>query len=164
MRGDIENKSVTDLGTGTGILAIGSKLLGASSIYGIDIDEEAIQIAQNNEPEPKIITWQCSAISDFNTPVDTVVMNPPFGIKVPHADRPFLEKAFSISSTVYSIHDSNPETRSFINTFVKSLGGTATLISSPNFELPQTYQHHTRELERHTVDLYRMVKDENPEN
>ena len=160
MSGDIENKAVADLGAGTGILAIGAKLLGATSVYGIDIDPDAIEIAGQNEPEPRTITWQASDISQFKIYVDTVIMNPPFGIKTPHADRPFLQKALSISKTAYSIHDSTPETRSFINTFVKSLGGTATLLSSPSFELPRNYWHHSKELERHVVDLYRMTKDE----
>lgn len=164
MQGDIENKIVADLGTGTGILAIGAKLLGAATVYGIDADSDAIEVAKSNEAEPFTINWHTLDISEFKAQVDTVVMNPPFGIQAKHADRPFLETARSISDTAYTIHDSNPETRRFINTFVKSLGGTQTLISSPEFELPKTYRHHSKELERHRVDLYRIEKNESSKN
>lgn len=160
MQGDIEGKAVADLGTGTGILAIGAKLLGASAVYGVDVDASAVAIAKLNEPAPQTINWIVSDVSKLSTYVDAVVMNPPFGIKVPHADKPFIRKALSIAPVAYSIHDSTPETRSFINAFVKLLGGTATLISSPFFELPATFGHHSKELERHRVDLYRMVKHE----
>jgi len=48
MQGDIEGKTVCDLGSGTGILAIGAALLGASTVLGIEIDKDAIRIAQEN--------------------------------------------------------------------------------------------------------------------
>jgi putative methylase len=48
MKGDIEGKTVLDLGCGTGILAIGAALLGAASVTGVDIDEKALTIAREN--------------------------------------------------------------------------------------------------------------------
>lgn len=45
---DIKNKSVLDMGTGTGILAILAKKLGASPIVGIDIDEWSAENAREN--------------------------------------------------------------------------------------------------------------------
>jgi ribosomal protein L11 methyltransferase len=45
---DLKNKSVLDMGTGTGILAIVAKKLGASSIVGIDIDEWSAENAKEN--------------------------------------------------------------------------------------------------------------------
>src|SRR3989344_9496721 len=47
-KGDIENKTVADLGCGTGILGIGALLLGARLTYFVDSDEEAIKIAKEN--------------------------------------------------------------------------------------------------------------------
>jgi len=139
-------------------------MLGAEKVYGIDTDIDAIEVAEKNEPMPKTIHWEAADISEFHTRVDTVVMNPPFGIKKPHADRPFLEKALEVADTIYTIHDSNEPTRSFINTFVKSLGGTATVFSSPLFELPMTYRHHRKDLERIKIDLYRIEKNETHQN
>ena len=45
---DILNNFVIDLGCGTGKLSIGAKLMGASSVIGIDIDEETLNTAQYN--------------------------------------------------------------------------------------------------------------------
>ena len=45
---DILNNFVIDLGCGTGKLSIGAKLIGASSVIGIDIDEETLNTAQYN--------------------------------------------------------------------------------------------------------------------
>lgn len=45
---DLKNKSVLDMGTGTGILAIVAKKLEASTIVGIDIDEWSAENAREN--------------------------------------------------------------------------------------------------------------------
>ena len=45
---DLTDKSVIDMGTGTGILAILAKKLGAGETVGIDIDEFAIENAKEN--------------------------------------------------------------------------------------------------------------------
>lgn len=48
MKEFVPQRSIIDIGTGSGILAIASHLLGAKSILGIDIDEEAIKHARKN--------------------------------------------------------------------------------------------------------------------
>lgn len=45
--GDIVDKKVMDLGCGTGIFAIASMLLGATSAVGVDIDKESIDLASS---------------------------------------------------------------------------------------------------------------------
>lgn len=45
---DFKNKSVLDMGTGTGVLAILAKMLGATEIHSIDIDEWSIENAAEN--------------------------------------------------------------------------------------------------------------------
>ena len=47
-RMDVDGCSVLDIGCGSGILAIGALLLGATSAIGIDIDETAVSIAKEN--------------------------------------------------------------------------------------------------------------------
>lgn len=44
----IKGKSVLDVGTGSGILAIATAKLGAKKIVGIDIDPEAVKVARKN--------------------------------------------------------------------------------------------------------------------
>src|SRR3989338_1932750 len=48
MSGDIEGKTVADLGCGTGLLGIGALLLGAKQAYFIDNDEEALATCEKN--------------------------------------------------------------------------------------------------------------------
>ena len=48
MKGDIEGKTVCDLGCGTGVLAIGASLLGAGYVKGIDSDPDAVRRAEEN--------------------------------------------------------------------------------------------------------------------
>lgn len=45
--GDIADKKVMDLGCGTGIFAIASKLLGAASAIGVDIDKDSTDLASS---------------------------------------------------------------------------------------------------------------------
>jgi predicted RNA methylase len=49
--GDIGGKRVLDLGCGTGMLSIGASCLDALTITAVDIDEDAISIAQENAVE-----------------------------------------------------------------------------------------------------------------
>lgn len=47
-RTEIRNERVLDVGTGTGILAIGAKLLGYASCFGTDIEDDAILASVDN--------------------------------------------------------------------------------------------------------------------
>ncbi|MCU0632889.1 MAG: 50S ribosomal protein L11 methyltransferase, partial [Methanolinea sp.] len=94
MRGDIEGRRVCDLGSGTGILAIGAALLGAAEVVGVEFDCEALAVAVENAgilgTSPRFIQGDLrdpDLPSDLG-PCDTVVMNPPFGAQNLHADRP----------------------------------------------------------------------------
>ena len=45
---NFSSQSVIDIGTGSGILMIAAKLLGASEVYGTDIDEFSMEVAKEN--------------------------------------------------------------------------------------------------------------------
>ena len=122
MRGEIENRKILDLGSGTGVLGIGSLLLGAGEVIMIDVDKDALSIAKKNliavkkEFRIKKAVFIESRIEDLSPDylkgIDCVVQNPPFGIKKKHADRSFLEKAMQVSENIYSFH--MPESKEFI--------------------------------------------------
>ena len=45
---DIQDKSVLDLGCGTCMLSTAAKILGAGYVCGMDVDRDALKIAQRN--------------------------------------------------------------------------------------------------------------------
>ena len=85
---DISDKLICDLGIGTGMLSIGSALLGADFILGVDIDSDALAQCQANIDEFELndkidlINCDCERIllnSSLRGKFDTVITNPPFG-------------------------------------------------------------------------------------
>src|SRR5512136_2027216 len=104
---DIVGKTVVDLGTGTGRLAIGASNLGAHQIMAIDIDSAAIEVARENAETAKAnIDWIVGDLEAIHGEFDTVIMNAPFGTKQRHLDQVFLGKAIQIGGVVYSLHKS----------------------------------------------------------
>ena len=153
--GDVRDRVVADLGTGTGVLAIGAKLLGARKVYAVEVDERALEVARRNAERAGVeVEFVNADVSEFSERVDTVVMNPPFGSQRRHADRPFLLKAFEVADVVYSIHLAKPEVRRFIEAFAAEMGFRAERLSTVPFEIPAQFHFHRKRLERIPVDLY----------
>ncbi|MGC8859753.1 MAG: METTL5 family protein [Thermoplasmata archaeon] len=100
---DIKDKIVADLGCGNGAFALASYLVGAREVHCVEIDRDAIEVALKNFGGRDIKIHNMN-VKDFNTRVDTVIMNPPFGYQIPGADRIFIEKALEISDIIYTIH------------------------------------------------------------
>ena len=64
-RGDCSGIPILDLGTGTGVLALAARRLGATRIVGTDFDPAAIRTAQQNERlnfEHSHIDWRCADV------------------------------------------------------------------------------------------------------
>ncbi len=144
----IKGKDVADLGCGTGIFALGSAYLGARSVVGVDIDPESVKIARQKAMEwslSEITDFKIEDIDDFKTSVDTVLMNPPFGSQKKGADLPFLEKAFEISETVYTLH--NAETVRFLEKFIKERGHSLFWEKRYKFEMDNLFKFHEKEKE-----------------
>lgn len=75
----LDNKSVIDMGTGTGILAILSAMRGASPVDAIEIDEFAYvnaveNVKVNNHPEINVILGDAGALAGLN-PADIFIAN-----------------------------------------------------------------------------------------
>lgn len=158
MKGDLNGK-VSDLGCGTGILGIGAMLLGASKVYFVESESSAIEIAKENvkniESEGST-EFFCMDVGKFDKKVDTVVMNPPFGVKSEHSDRKFLCKAFEIGDVVYSFHKS--ETKRFVEAFAKDNNFKITQVIDFEFPLKATMKFHRKKIKKINVSCFRLVK------
>ena len=79
--GDLNGREVIDLGCGTGMLSIGSSILGADKVHGFDISEKAVSVAKENAHMlgAADVTFEVCDVRNVNKKGDTAVMNPPFG-------------------------------------------------------------------------------------
>ena len=161
---DFFEKTVLDLGCGTGILTIGAAYLGARNVFGIDIDIQALEIAKKNSKEmdyTDICYWICSDIKFLELKgIQTTIMNPPFGMRKESKsrDRDFIKKALEISDTVYSINPHNEKTRSFFKKFCKNFGAEIDKIILMDFDISRFYSFHKKDKHIFQVDLYRIIK------
>lgn len=169
---DISNRIVIDLGCGTGRLSIAAAYLQAKSILSIDIDIDALRILRKNlqKLELDLIISPIRAeiknfnISNQNFPKSlkiTTIMNPPFGVQKRKADRVFLEKAFSFSHIVYSIHLSSSSIQNFIKNYIKKYNWEIDYIFPYQLELEKTYPFHSFSRKKIDVDIYRYRKKNN---
>lgn len=75
---DIKGKSVIDMGTGTGILAILCKMRGAGKVTGIEIDpgafENAVENAALNNQDVNFVCGDASSLNDLE-PADLFLAN-----------------------------------------------------------------------------------------
>jgi len=158
-QGDIHAKKVVDLGCGTGILAIGAKLLGAKDVVALDADAKAVETAMKNADELGVdICLLTMDIENFPEHCDTVIMNPPFGAQKAnlHADARFLEWALGIGDVVYSFHKA--DTHRFVKEKVESLGKKITHAMGFSFPIPHLFDFHRREAEEVEVIYVRIAK------
>ncbi len=148
--GDVAERVVNDLGCGTGIFAIGAKLLDAEKVRGYDVSSSALAIAKENaDTLGTEIEFIETDISKVNDRADTTFMNPPFGCQNEHADRPFLQKAMELSDSIYSIHMAN--TIGFLEDFVSSSGREIVARATYNYNIPHTFSFPSKA--RQKVDI-----------
>ena len=154
MRGDIAD-TVYDLGCGSGVLALGAKLLGAEKVIGFDDDRDALEIARANAKKLGMdVEFVCCRIDEICGKAHTVVINTPFVAQVRGSDRPFLRKALELSSVVYSIH--NAGSMEFIKKFISP--SIITDYRSIDFPIKRTFRFHTKEMQVIKPEMYRIEK------
>ncbi|WP_292516882.1 METTL5 family protein [Methanoculleus sp.] len=156
MQGAIEGRRVCDLGCGTGILACGAALLGASAVTGIDVDPAAIAVARRNADAFGVSVE--FIVADVRDPdldraglaCDTVVMNPPFGAQKAHADRPFIDRALELASEVYGIF--NEGSAPFVAAYTEGRAAIEEVIRCA-FPMRRTFAHHRKDRVDITVEV-----------
>ncbi len=157
---DIQDKTILDAGCGNGILGLGCLLLGAKKVYFLDIDKKAITITKENykilaqEYEIGKAEFINKDISYFDKKVDLVIQNPPFGTKQEHADKIFLEKAFSITKIIYSMHKSS--TKRFVEAISKDNKFKITESWDYSFPITAEFKFHTKPTKKIEVTVWRM--------
>lgn len=161
MKGDIEGKTVCDLGSGTGVLAIGAALLGAESVKGVEKDLNAVVVAQENAAllgaDVEFITADVldKTLPEKIGPCDTVIMNPPFGAQKIHADRPFIDLALTAAPVVYSIF--NAGSTQFVKAYIRKKAEVAEQVGSA-FAIRRTFAFHTRDVLEFEVEILRLIR------
>jgi putative methylase len=156
MQGAIENRSVVDLGCGSGILGKGALLLGAREVYFVDVDENAISLAKKNVSE-KNAFFERMDVADFDGKHNTVIMNPPFGVQVRKADKAFLRKAFKVSKEIFSIH--KRESGKFIDGLIKDTGFEVMNVVDFKLMLKKTYDFHKQDKRYVSVGAWHLKKE-----
>lgn len=163
LRGEVAGKIFLDAACGPGILGIGLLLLGARKVYFVDKDEKVIKRCMKNydfvkeKYEIGEAEFIIEDISLFDVEVDVVVQNPPFGTKEKHIDKKFLEKAFSVSSVVYSMHKYT--TKKFVEAISKDYKFEITGFWRYDFPIKAAFEFHTKPVRKVDVGLWRMEKE-----
>ncbi len=146
---------VADLGCGTGRLAIGAAIAGAS-VTGFEIDEDALKIARDYSNEKKLeIKWRNLAIENIEENFETILMNPPFGSQRPGADRSFLKKSLEIATNIWTIHLA--ETRDFVEDFVEQNSGDIISAYEFDFKIKRSMDFHTKDIKKEKAILYHIA-------
>ncbi len=162
---DITNKIVCDLGCGDGIFAIGAALLGANRAIGIDVQSKALKASQMNSRSlgtEDTVDWVLGDVPSLQLRclVDTVVSNPPFGVKKRGADLRFLKKAISIADVTYSMHLAGEKNRVFLKNEIEKLGARIAQLETFQFPIGRLFEYHKKQKHMVDVDLYRICTNE----
>lgn len=155
--GDIQNKTILDLGCGTGIFSVGAALTGAKKVMGIDVDKDIITIAKEYAKKNNLeIEFMAMDVKNVQTKCNTVIMNPPFGAQKSNrkADRKFIEKGFEISQILYSIH--LKKTIPFLEKMISSLSGNITYRKDYAFPIRWAFEFHDKKVVYYDVTLLRI--------
>jgi putative methylase len=150
----LSGRSVLDLGTGTGRLAIGAATLGARPVRGVEVDAAAVELARGAARSLGAdVRFTVGQVRDAEGPAEIVVMNPPFGAQRRHADRPFWERAFALAGRsvyAFALRDS----RTFIGREAVARQIDILEVAPVPWSLGRTFPHHDRARVALEVDLW----------
>jgi putative methylase len=174
--GGIVDKTVLDLGCGTGRLALGAAFLGAKQVVGVDIDRDAVEVAFENSVRTDLkekVQWIAGDIDTIHGSFDAVLQNPPFGVQKRKADRKFLEKALETGKIIYSLHKSPEKDNTlikklkasktnivpvapppFLKNFIEERGGKIKAVYAMAMTIPHMFSFHTKRKHEFIADLF----------
>jgi putative methylase len=153
---DIKDKTVLDLGTGTGRLAVGASILGARYVVGVDVEASSLNLASTLARSLGVrVDFVLGEIGTLHGSIDTVLTNPPFGTKKPHADLRFLKCALQLGSVIYTIHKSS--TRRFLERWSLEQGLNSELIMATKMDIPHQFRFHRKPRRQVEVDIFRIT-------
>jgi putative methylase len=178
---DIVDKSVLDLGCGTGRLALGAAFLGAGQVVGIDLDRNAVRLAFENSKKTNLkekVQWIIGDIEAVRGKFDAVLQNPPFGVQKRHADRKFVDKALESGKAVYSLHKHAENDRilfkklkankahvslvmpsPFLKEFVEKYDAKIRAVYAMIMTIPHMFSFHSKRKHEFVVDLFVIEKN-----
>ncbi|MGQ9587026.1 MAG: METTL5 family protein [Thermoplasmata archaeon] len=155
--GDIEGKTVADLGCGNGVFSIGARIMGASRVFAVDVDPQAVRVARENASALNLdIEFLVSSVESAEGRFDTVIQNPPFGAQTRHADRAFIKKSLELAPKVYSLHLEGTE--GFVSRMVNRLGGASRPVKRFKFEIPYAFEFHRKKSKTFSVILLKFER------
>lgn len=163
LQGDLAGRTVLDLGTGTGLLALAAACRAPDRVLGLERDPSALAVARENErtvDPPRAVDWLHGDATRPPLCPDgpvTTLMNPPFGAQTGSegADRAFLETAASLSTVSYSVH--NAGSQQFVEAFAADGGGEVTHAFRAEFELSRLYEHQEQDRTEIDVEVFRIL-------
>jgi putative methylase len=168
----LEGRRVIDLGSGTGVLAIGAALLGAETVLGVELEPKLVALAEEAARQAEVddcVRFQAGDVATTTPeslteavggPVDLVLMNPPFGAdtvsRARGGDRVFLSLAFRLAPVIYSFHLA--ETESFLAAYARDAGYEAERAYLVAWPLQARFLHHKDAVRHVAVGVYRFKK------
>ncbi len=160
-KGDIEGRTVLDLGAGTGILSVAAALVGARRVVCVEADGSLRGAFGRNAERAGVretLEFVESDVSAFWGAADVAIMNPPFGAQKAalHADRVFLEKAMDRCESCYSLHLAR--TRTFISGLAGRRNWNTRVLGTFIYPLPATFAFHKKRRKEEEVDYHKTWK------
>lgn len=142
---------VIDLGSGTGMLSYAVHAIAGGYTIGIEIDEEAAQLARGSR-------LYAESIVDFivadvaHLPIRRlegvcIVQNPPFGVSRRRADRTFINAGVAVGAhTICSLHYADQSVKKYLTRILEQAGYCVDFIKVYKFPLPAMYSDHVKRI------------------
>jgi len=167
-RGDIVDRTISDLGSGNGILGFACALMGAKSVKMIDVDDASLDLISSNKellrneletigyPSIDILNHKINSILPKELEANTIIMNPPWGRQTKGADRPFLDAAFNSNADVIHLMHSSKAKHPIA--MAKEKGWMVEHILDAEFRIRAAFKHHKSPIQTSKTSCWRFSK------